>query len=203
MTAVASVECGRIQIAVALAFLGLTVGCTALGPARDWGFLAEISDNPEPEKAYLIIGANILPADRRQPAWVAIFESSATIPRQRDFAHLSTSRAIFELDPGMWSVVHLDFEQNPRLGRSSTLRFRTTAPEIELEAGKIHYYGRLQVEKNVRRKLLRTVADHALYRRACEQAPEVFRRFPVVPVRPMAQADAAFRRCDELSSGDP
>lgn len=150
---------------------------------------AEIRGNANPKKAYLIVNLNVYPPDRRQPTWISIYGVHKG-------AHLSTSKYIFELEPGTYRVTHMDFLENPERG-TFTVYFRET-PEIELEAGVIHYYGRMEIESNLRRRLIRTIDDRDIFRRACEQAPSIFEQFDVVPIGPLARHDLALAACDKL-----
>ena len=66
--------------------------------------------------------------------------------------------------------------------------------------GKINYYGRLEIQEDAdpHKHPSQLVLDRDLYRRACEQAPEVFRAFPVAATGPVSKYDLSFRDCDEI-----
>jgi hypothetical protein len=157
-------------------------------------------DSPQAGKAYLIIGASLLPADERQPRWIGISRSGRK-------SYLRTTNSIFELWPGTYTVSHVSFDEIPKwkhfqsllMGHLANMWFSRPI-EVNVYPGKINYYGRLEIQEDAdpHKHPSQLVLDRDLYRRACEQAPEVFRAFPVAATGPVSKYDLSFRDCDEI-----
>ena len=152
--------------------------------------------SPDPTKAYLIISSNLVPSDRRQPTWIAISSSTKD-------EHLSTSDDIFELPPALYRIIHLDFGER-RATATGTIDLRTELyHRLVLEPGKIYYYGRLEIEQQRQKTIVRVVRDSDVYRRACELAPELFSQFDLVPIGPALDFEVRFVPCAELLNTEP
>ncbi len=180
---------------LALVVTGLTIGCTTVDPALGAMERVSISEIPNAKKAYLIINASFLPKEQPQPTWVALSQLFHLL-------HLVTTSDVFEVEPTKSKVSHLDFQERPAQGFSKTIYVKGNTPIVRLNAGTIYFYGRLEIDNTASRTLIRTVRDLALYRRACEQAPELFEQFEVVPIGPIARDGGVLPKCDELLS-DP
>lgn len=179
---------GSVKLAIAALSMTCAAGCadqTELSRGR-----VVVSELPDPEKAYLVVGANVIPSHWRQPTWIGVHKRGR-------HAHLATELAVFELNPGEVHFCHVDFQQNPMSG-NGTLHFGRVSPGMELKPGMIHYFGRLEVDGTVPATSIRAVRDLDLYRRACEQAPELFRAFEIEIVGPLSRKDELLPGCDEL-----
>ena len=160
-------------------------GCVCrVGVPREQTFL---TDSPNPEKAYLVMGVRSALPDRENPTWIGIADYCY-------IAHLSTSSSIFELEPSTRRIDHLDYQADSSSG-DGTFGFRR-ARVFDLEPGVIHYYGVLELEQEKRGLRVRTVHDEELLASACDSAPEVFRQFPISVVGPLAKQGLADLSCN-------
>jgi hypothetical protein len=188
---VLTTSANRMKLALTIILMSMAAGC-ASHSQHDME-QAETSDNRDALEAYLIIGASILPSEEPPAKWIALHSRTMNV-------HIPTSEAIYGMYPGNYKVVHFDLHEIPIYANHTDISFWKT-PRVKLEAGKIYYYGRLEVTKKKNQIWSRTVQDPALFRRACEDAPELFQQFEVVVVGPLAKDhNVVLPPCDELLS---
>mgnify|MGYP001818345640 CR=1 FL=1 len=168
--------------------ISLAVGC-AIDPVQSEKQKTQPSAVPNPKKAYLIIGGNVLPEDQPQPTWLAIAGLYYSV-------HLSTSEAVFEIQPGRRTLKHFDFARSHHAS-TRTMHLLSTA-EFVVRPGTISYYGRVEISRNKRQKIVRTVFDHELYRRACARVPEHFEVLELEVVGPLADHNIELKPCREM-----
>ena len=184
----------EMRFITAFVVAGLTIGCTTVNPDLRVMERVAIDEVPNDEKAYIIINASFLPKDRPQPTRIALAQMFTV-------EYLTTSKDVFEVAPTKSKVVYLYFAERPMPGFESRISLRYNkrqSPIVKLKAGNIYFYGRVEVDNTGHRTLVRTVRDLDLIRRACQQAPEVFEKFEVVPIGPVAQDSESLPTCDEL-----
>ena len=176
------------------------IGCTPVNPALRAMERVAISHVPNPDKAYLIINASFLPKGQPQPTWVGLSQMFS-------FEHLVTTKDVFEVQPTISRVSIVYFAERPgpknKYPGYKKIYVGLNTPIVWLNAGTIYFYGRVEIDDSPgSRTLIRTVRDLDLYRRACEQAPELFEQFDVVPIGPIARGGGVLPKCGELLS-DP
>ncbi len=176
----------RRDLLPCLLSIALAAGC--VNSSRLKIAQTEVGEVPDDEKAYLVIDASVLPGDRPQPTWIRLFGYVHD-------AYLSTSRDIFELPPGVRRVTFVDFRDSPGTGHRAVALRQTQ--DMFLKPGTIYYYGRLEIAGDRRQRRVRTVFDPDLFRRACKQAPQHFRRFGMVLVGPLADSGVDLPKCAE------
>ncbi len=176
----------RFRIWVLIVLVAALVGCVSRNELnREW---VALSPDPNPQKAYLVIDAEVSPQIADNQSLLGVFSFY-------DYAHLPQTAAIFELKPGPRRVYHLDYIGKPG-GRQDRAVFRDT--EIfGLGAGQIHYYGRIEIQLGKYGTRIKTVHDAGLLYQACQEAPQVFAAFPVVVVGPLEQSGPELSPCSE------
>ncbi len=184
---------------LALVVAGLMIGCSSVKPALRAMERVAISHVPNPDKAYLIINASFLPKGQPQPTWVGLSQKFS-------FEHLVTTKNVFEVRPTISRVSIVYFTERPGPKKidpgPKNIYVGLNTPIVWLNAGTIYFYGRVEIDSTGRRTLIRTVRDLDLYRRACEQVPELFEQFEVIPIGPITRGGGVLPKCGELLS-DP
>lgn len=133
-------------------------------------------------EAYLIIDAVRLPSTKNQPTWIALKKKG-----QFRYVHLRTGESIVSVEPGIYSLKHIDFQKNQRSGigtlifdRENEIRFEAV-PDSITYVGLIHikYYGWRRGKKKYDAKIRQ--ADK-IFEWACYNRPGLFEqkavRFP-------------------------
>ena len=126
---------------------------------------------PDPKMAYVVIEAERVEIGKDQPTWIG-FENRGEI------VHVSARDAIVKLYPGLNRLDHIDFQKN-WLSHDGVL---STHKEIKLnlDAGKIYLFGRIELRKMSRNKWDINYGGWAeTLKKACNKAPELFDKFEI------------------------
>lgn len=151
---------------------------------------------PDPDMAYLVIGARVIPGGQPQPKWIHIARKSGV--RLAGYVSLPTDAAIHALEPGRYSVRKFNFRDSTRTAKGAQRLGKL--PEFELEAGRIYYYGTLELDESGKDGVLRTRVDPELYSEACEQAPYVLLAFELEWLFPERAGQDELPACDPAPS---
>jgi hypothetical protein len=172
-----------------LVAVGVAAGCAAHATHRIEKTLEHVAirDEPDPDRAYLIIDANVVPADQPQPTWIHIWRGLTGI-------HLKPGQAMYALHTGRAVVTHLDFQDSPASGLGTIF---IQAPIMELRPGTIYFYGTIQIDVSEQPRSVRTLWDPSLYLLACQQAPQVFRQFDLETIYRRPENEVPLPPCRE------
>ena len=124
------------------------------------------------KKAYLIIGARVVPIDARQPDRIEICEGVKC-------EHFSAVGPIWEVDPGIYEFKQIIF------GLRDFVKFGSYFPDITLEAEHVYLFGRIIVDRDrfgPLRSGIKIDFDEELLRDACEVNPTIFELYPVINI---------------------
>lgn len=133
-------------------------------------------------EAYLIIDAVRLPSTKNQLTWIALKKKG-----QARYVHLRAGESIVSVEPGIYSLKHIDFQKNQRSGigtlifdRQNEMKFEAV-PDSITYVGLIHikFYGWRKGEKKYDAQIRQ--ADK-IFEWACYKRPDLFEqkavRFP-------------------------
>lgn len=132
-----------------------------------------VSENPVPDPymTYLIVSATSLPENDFVPAYLRL-------TRNNNAEVLPAWEPMFALRNGRIVFTHAYFAN--RQGEPAGRYPVNNLPILRLEPGKIYYLGRIEFDVSKRNIGYSVVRDADLFRRACEQAIEIFYSFELV-----------------------
>ena len=147
----------RLQLVLIL------TGLMAIAPARA-------------EQAFIIVDAMRLPPTARQPTWIALM-------RKGRLVHIATGQTIVGLDPGHYSLHHIDFGKSEYSGIGTVAIVGMRNYYVEASLDSIGYMGMIQIGSHTGQfnfgDKIKLVPENALLERACHSSPEVLARLPV------------------------
>lgn len=160
-----------------------------------------VSTQPTASKgdSFLIVDAKSL--DRPSPPRRVAVQKGPRI------VHIPTGGGVAAIEPGLWELAHFDYmeladfkdinsPQIPILSISVDERL-----ELELEAGKIYYFGMLKLSEGKNGLgSFEISGDLELLRQACETRPELFEKYPLVLMFPKSEKEVLKVDCDNYAS---
>lgn len=137
------------------------------------GLILLVPTHAVAERGYLIIDAVLVPAEERQPKWLALRKGFS-------LTHVRVGASIVDLKPGSYDLVHIDFHKNWRSGEGTITFYNPSEFRVEIVANAISYLGLLQIEKHSRRKYhAKLIHSWLPLEWACHARPDLFKQFPV------------------------
>jgi hypothetical protein len=133
--------------------------------------------NGSSTKAYIVLRAIVVDGEVRQPSWICMASSF-------ECKHVSASKIIVSITPGVFRLDHIDFGKAEGSGEgaianNSSLFFKEPTT-YRFEAGNIYLIGQFNlIKKSSHRYKIEFSSEANLLLDACAVAPELFESHPL------------------------
>jgi hypothetical protein len=132
------------------------------------------------EFGYLLIDAVKYPTTEHQPTWIALRRHKPSYK----FVHVPTGKGIVKLEPGRYSIEHIDFG-NTIHSSHDTILLTSSSKSFDVAVESIQFFGLLEIRRSdnyrdhsTKYRFDVSASSDALSR-ACANEPLVMSRLPV------------------------